>query len=127
MTGVYKMMSKALANSTIFVIAYLLFMIPAYLTYVDSSSTMLLRHSINIHIVNPALIIHLGSMLVLCLICNIRGALIGRRWLMLLPMIAIAFEFLPALSGIPYVPSVYHLLAIVIGISTSASVSPVHN
>ncbi len=114
------MMNKALANTAIFVIAYLLFMIPAYLTYVDSSSTMLMRHSINIHILNLALVIHLGSMLILCVICHIRGVFIGKPWLILLPMIAIAFEFLPALSAIPYVPSVYHLLAIIIGISTTS-------
>ena len=115
-------MNKALANTTIFTLVYVLLMIPAYLTYVDSSSTIS-SGSLGINIVSLPLLLHFGSMLMLCYICFVRGKLIGKSWLGFIPLIAIAFEFLPALSAIPLVPSVYHLLAIVIGSFATLSAS----
>lgn len=116
------MMNKALANTTVFIVTYVLLMIPAYLTYVDSSSTIS-SGSLGMNMVTLPLLLHMGSMLMLCYICFIRGKLIGKSWLGCIPLIAIAFEFLPALSAIPLVPSVYHLLAIVIGSFASKVVS----
>lgn len=116
------MMNKALSNTTAFVVIYILLMIPAYLTYVDSSSTIS-SGSLGINMVSLPLLLHFGSMLMLCYICFIRGKLIGKSWLGFIPLIAIAFEFLPALSAIPLVPSVYHLLAIVIGCFATTTVS----
>ncbi len=116
------MMNKALSNTTAFVVIYILFMIPAYLTYVDSSSTIS-GGNMSMNTVTVPMLLHMGSMLMLCYICFIRGKLIGKSWLGFIPLIAIAFEFLPALSAIPLVPSVYHLLAIVIGCFATVSVS----
>lgn len=126
------MMNKALSNTSVFVVIYILFMIPAYLTYVDSSSTIS-SGSLGMSMVNLPLLLHFCSMLMLCYICFVRGKLIGKTWLGFIPLIAIAFEFLPALSAIPLVPSVYHLLAIVIGSfatatgSVSTDTRPLHS
>jgi hypothetical protein len=115
-------MNKALENTTTFILVYVLLMIPAYLTYVDSSSTIS-TGSLGMNMVTLSLLLHMGSMLTLCYVCFIRGKLIGKSWLGFIPLIAIAFEFLPALSAIPLVPSVYHALAIVIGSFATASAS----
>ena len=116
------MINKALSNATAYVVIYILFMIPTYLTHVDSSSTIS-SSDLGVNMVTMCLLLHMGSMLMLCYICFIRGKLISKSWLVFIPLIAIAFEFLPALSAIPLVPSVYHLLAIVIGSSATASSS----
>jgi hypothetical protein len=109
-------MNKALANTAIFVSAYIVLMFPTYLAYVDAHSTaMQAVNTESLHMLSFPFLLHLTSMLALCWICLVRGAIVGKSWLVLLPMIAIAFEFVPVLSTIPYIPTAYHLLAIIIG------------
>jgi hypothetical protein len=50
------------------------------------------------------------------------GAIVEKHWLVLLPVVAFAFEFVSKLSAIPYIPSMYHILAIIVG-ATSANIS----
>jgi regulator of nucleoside diphosphate kinase len=105
-------MNKTFANTTIFVSAYIALMLITYcLPNLDSQSFM--AQSLNVSIFSAFL--HISAMLGLIWISLIRGVLIGERWLVLLPIVAFAFDFIPKLSAIPIVPSIYHLLAIVIG------------
>lgn len=116
-------MNKALENKTTFVSSYLIFM---GLTYYFSSlgSTALIGPSLDdvalagLSISLLPLLFHVSAMLVLLWICLERGKFIGKKWIALLPMVAFAFEFIPKLSVIAFVPSVYHLLAIVIGVAS---------
>lgn len=101
-----------LANSTIYALSYLLLMLPSYYLHLSSTSTAHIAHASSIETM-----VLLCSMLALCGICVVRGALIGKRWLAALPVVAVAFELIPRLSSIPYVSSSYHLLAIIIGIA----------
>lgn len=106
-------MNKALANNTTFAVSYLLLMLPAYyLPLANTASTTLMPDVLHLQ-----WMVILCAMLALCWLCVVRGALIGKRWLVALPAVAIAFELIPRLSAIPYVSSSYHLLAIIIGLA----------
>ncbi|HEY0563773.1 MAG TPA: hypothetical protein VGD04_10630 [Methylophilus sp.] len=104
-------MYKAIANTTLFAVLYLIFILPSY--YFNLAS------SINSALTDKALslpfVLYLLSMLVLCGICLMRGAMIGKYWLVLIPAVAFVFNLTPVLNEIPLVPYVYHLLAIIIG------------
>lgn len=111
------MMNKALANTKIFVSAYIVFMLPTYfLPYLGSKSYVIqgLDATWSSLFILP-LVLHLGAILALLWICLVRGAIIGENWLVALPMVVLAFEFISKLSAIPFVPSMYHLAAIIIG------------
>jgi hypothetical protein len=116
---------RALGNAPVFVIAYVIFMLPTYfLPYFGSNSSFL-------HVVdavggggylNFAFWLHMGSMLILCFFCWVRGAYINKGWLIIFPIMAIVFDFVPILSSIPLVPTVMHLLAIILGVTGTANV-----
>lgn len=94
-------MHKAFASNVVFVSAYLLLMLPTYY----------FQHA------NASSAVHVISLLGLCCLCAVRGAYIGKRWLTVLPLVAMAFELIPRLSAIPYVSTSYHILAMIIGIA----------
>ncbi|MES2580875.1 MAG: hypothetical protein V4552_10040 [Pseudomonadota bacterium] len=113
-------MRKTLANTRIFVSSYVIFMLLSYYSaHLGSQSPIVqgLDAAADTHLFNFPFILHLGAMLILFWICFVRGVIIGEKWLVFLPMVVFAFEFIPKLSAIPIVPSVYHLLAIVIGVA----------
>jgi len=102
----------------VFVIAYLLFMLPTYyLPYVGSNSAAVnaLARAGGVP-ANPALFWHGGALLVLVALAWIRGGLIGKKWLIIFPVLALFFDLVPGLSSIPLVPTVMHLLAIILGV-----------
>ena len=110
---------KALGNAPVFVIAYIIFMLPTYfLPYAGSNSSIL--HGIDAaagtHALNYAFWLHMGAMLILCFLCWVRGAYVAKAWLIIFPILAIVFDFVPGLSAIPMVPTVMHLLAIIMGV-----------
>lgn len=110
---------KALGNTPVFVIAYILFMLPTYyLPYVGSNSSIM--HGIDAaaggKALNFAFWLHMGSLLILCFLCWVRGAYVGKGWLVIFPVLAIVFDFVPGLSLIPMIPTVMHLLAIILGV-----------
>jgi len=55
-------------------------------------------------------------MLILCFLCWIRGAYVAKTWLVIFPILALVFDFAPGLSLIPMIPTVMHLLAIILGV-----------
>ncbi len=117
---------KVLGNAPVFVIAYIIFMIPTYfLPYAGSNSFIL--HSVDAaagtQALNFAFWLHMGTMLVLCFLCWVRGAYVGKAWLLIFPILAIVFDFVPGLSMIPLVPTVMHLLAIILGVAGAKAVA----
>lgn len=109
---------KALGNAPVFVIAYILVMLPTYyLPYVGSNSSIVGAVGAAAGAgINPAFWMHIGAMLILCFLCWIRGAYVGKGWLVIFPILAIVFDFIPGLSAIPLIPTVMHLLAIIMGV-----------
>lgn len=117
---------KLLGNAPVFVVAYILFMIPTYyLPYTGSNSSIL--HGVDAaagtKALNFAFLLHMGTMLVLCFLCWVRGAYVGKGWLIIFPILAIVFDFVPGLSAIPLIPTVMHLLAIILGVAGAKAVA----
>ncbi len=113
-------MNKALANTTIFVSTYIVFtLLTYYLPSLNTQSLVVPTLDGTGLSSSPtalfALFLHISAMLGLIWISFVRGIMIGERWIVLLPIVAFAFDFIPKLSAIPIVPSIYHVLAIVIG------------
>lgn len=110
---------KVLGNAVVFVILYLLFMGPTYyLPYVGSNSAVLHAAAASSDAgMNPAFWMHLICLLALILITWFRGALIDKKWLIIFPILATVFDLAPGLSMIPLIPTVMHLLAIILGVA----------
>lgn len=115
---------KALGNAPVFVIAYVLFMLPTYyLPYLGSNSAVVgAVVAASGAGVNPAFWMHAGAMLILCLLCLIRGSYIGKLWLLIFPVLAAVFDLFPGLSAIPMIPTIMHLLAIILGVVGASAV-----
>lgn len=110
---------KVLGNAPVFIIAYVLFMLPTYyLPYAGSNSSILhgMDAALDSQNLNFAFWLHMGSLLVLCFLCWVRGAYVDKGWLIIFPILAIFFDFVPGLSSIPLVPTVMHLLAMIMGV-----------
>jgi hypothetical protein len=121
------MMNRALNNTLAFVIAYIVLMLPTYLAYIDANTPLLhIMHTEGDGLFNFPMIVHAAFMVALCWLCHVRGMLVGKRWLIVLPIIATAFEFIPALIAIPFIPTAYHLLAIIIGATSTTNETPLH-
>jgi hypothetical protein len=112
-----------LGNTVVFVILYILFMLPTYfLPYLGSNSFMLNTLGVAAGAgVNPAFWPHLGSLVVLVVLGWSRGQVIGKAWLVIFPILAGVFDLLPGLNAIPLVPTVMHLLAIILGVAGAST------
>ncbi len=111
-------LQKILGNTIVFVGLYIIFMIPTYiLPYMGSNSSVInavgASHGMGM---NPAFWLHLASLSVLLVIAWIRGANIDKKWLTIFPVLALVFDLFPGLSSIPLVPTVMHLLVIILGV-----------
>ena len=117
---------KILGNAAIFVLIYIVFMIPTYLLpYLGSNSSIVNTAGVATGSgINPAAWAHVASMLILVVITWFRGSLVDKKWLIVFPILAMAFDFLPGLSFIPFIPTVLHIVAIVMGVSARPSGSP---
>ena len=117
---------KILRNAVTFVILYFIFMCPTYiLPYLGSNSAA--NSALSYAASGGAWIvtlIHFGSLLVLIVLTWFRGYLINKKWLIIFPILATAFDFLPLLSLIPLIPTMMHLLAIIVGVIPSRAIVP---
>jgi hypothetical protein len=115
---------KFLANAPVFVILYILFMLPTYyFPYLGSNSSALNAMGAAAGAgLNPAFYWHLIALLLLIGITWARGAYMGKKWLVIFPILAAVFDLVPGLSMIPLVPTVMHLLAIILGVIGASSV-----
>lgn len=115
---------KFIGNGVVFVLVYILGMIPTYiLPYVGSNSSVGYAASAAVGGgSSPAFLAHLGCLLLLITITWFRGSFINKRWLIIFPVLAAAFDLIPGLSSIPFVPTVMHLLAVILGVVGAQSV-----
>ncbi len=106
-------------KALIYVLIYLVFMVPTYLIrylgalaiFADTDRGDFIADSIN-----TMLLICLIALIVIALI---RGLAIGKSWLVVFPVIALVFDFV--LVFVPLVPTVMHILALVLGSITDNS------
>lgn len=117
---------KFLGNAVVFVILYVLFMLPTYyLPYLGSNSVVIgAIGAAGGAGVNPAFWPHLGSLVILIVVAWFRGALVDKKWLIIFPILATVFDLVPGLSFIPLVPTVMHLLVIILGVVGAKSNAP---
>lgn len=118
---------KFLGNAVVFVILYVLFMLPTYyLPYVGSNSAAINTLGVAAEAgMNPAFWVHLGSLIILVVVAWFRGAFVDKKWLIIFPIVAAVFDLVPGLSLIPLVPTVMHLLAIILGVVGVKAAVPV--
>jgi hypothetical protein len=111
---------KLIANGPTYVILYILFMVPTYLLpYLGSNSTTLnaagKASGAGLH---PLFWLHLILLLILCVLAWARGNYVGKTWLVVFPILGLVFDLVPGLNFVPFVPTVMHLCAIIIGVSS---------
>ena len=118
-------MKQILGNAPVFVILYILFMLPTYyLPYLGSNSFLLNAAGVAAGVgFNPAFWPHLGSLIVLIVLAWFRGSLMGKTWLVIFPILALVFDLVAGLSSIPLVPTVMHLSAIILGVVGTPAVA----
>lgn len=107
-----------------FVVGYLVFMVPTYvLPYLGSNSAIVGAIGAAFgHSFTPQFWLHSWCLVMLVLVTSIRARNIGKSWLMIFPVTAGFFDLVPGLSLIPLVPTVMHLIALVLGAKGSAAV-----
>lgn len=111
-------MNKILGNTAVFVILYIVLMIPTYLLpYLGSNSSVINTTGLAAGAgMNPAFWFHIAALLVLVVLAWFRGSNVGKAWLVVFPVMALVFDLIPVLSSIPMVPTIMHLLAIILGV-----------
>ena len=110
---------QAMGNVGIFVIAYVIFMAPTYLLpYLGSNSSVAqgMAMAAGQSALKIPFILHLLSLLVLCVLAKFRGDAVGKTWLVALPVLALLFDLVPFLSAIPMIPTVMHTVALIVGV-----------
>ena len=116
---------KLIANAPTYVVLYLLFMVPTYLLpYIGSNSVALNASGQAAGIgFSPAFWLHLTMLLILCVLAWARGTYVAKTWLVVFPIIALVFDLVAGLNLVPFVPTVMHLCAIIVGVSSQKAVA----
>lgn len=106
-----------MTNAFFYVVGYLALMAPTYvLPYFGSNS--IIANSIGAAVgrgMTPFWWFHAWALVMLVLMAFVRGKRIGKPYLLVFPIIAAAFDMTPGLTLVPFVPTVMHLLALVLG------------
>ena len=106
-----------------FALGYLCLMIPTYiLPYFGSNSVIV--GAIGAVVgrgLTPQWWMHAWCLVMLVLMASVRGKSNGRTYLMVFPIIGGLFDLTPFLSFIPFVPTVMHLCALVLGFISRAT------
>lgn len=108
-----------LANGVVFVLVYLILAVPTYvLPYFGSNSSILnvLGAATGLGAL-PQFWFHLIALYLLIVVAWIRGGLIGKQWISIFPAFAAIFDMVPGFSAIPLLPTIFHVLAVVMGVN----------
>lgn len=116
---------KLTKNTSGFVVLYVLIALVTYiLPYFGSNSVMANaaggvldaasggKTSMFTHI---PFLLHAICLIALCVVSFSRGGWINKKWIVVFPILALFFDLTPLLSSIPFVPSILHILVLVIG------------
>ena len=93
---------------------YIAGMVPTYiLPYMGSNSLFIGAASGGA--TAPLFAVHLACLIALIVFAKLRGEIIGKSWLISLPIGAAIFDMVPLLNWIPLVPTLFHIGALVVG------------
>ena len=119
-------MQKIISNTPVFVGLYILFMIPTYLLPYAGSNSLFVNGMVaglgSVYEKSTPLSVYAGSfahvacLLLLATFAFFRGKHRGKTWIVVLPVLALIFDFVPGFSLIPLVPTAMHLATIIIGV-----------
>jgi len=117
-------MKTFLRSTPAFIGLYLLFMLPTYLLpYLGSNSTLVNGVSAALGMgFSPMWWAHFWALSMLFAIAASRGDLIGKRYIAWIAGLAGIFDLTPILSAIPFVPTVIHVVTIILGIEPKTEV-----
>ncbi len=114
---------RLLGKGNNFLWLYLALMVPTYiLPYMGSNS--LLAGVATLGATAPQFVLHLLCLIALCVFAQIRGKIIGKTWLVALPVVAAIFDLTPILNWIPLVPTALHVAALVVVMRDDADIPP---
>ncbi|WP_027188362.1 hypothetical protein [Desulfovibrio cuneatus] len=103
-------------NGLCFFLLYMLFLLPTYmLPYLGSTSSLSILSAAASGNMNPILALHFTCMVGLVVTTGLRGYAIKHLWLLIFPLLAMAFEFIPLINWIPLVPTVLHAITLFLG------------
>lgn len=111
-------MQTLFRNALIFAVAYVIFMVPSYLLpWLGSNSTVLNVAGAAVgHGASPLWWVHAWCLGMLVLLTWVRGDLIGKKYMPVFPFLAAVFDLTPGLNFIPFIPTVFHIVAIISGV-----------
>ena len=106
-----------MSNALLYVVGYLALMLPTYvLPYFGSNS--IIANSIVGAVgrgMTPFWWLHLWALVMLTLMAFARGKHISKTFIVVFPITAAAFDMIPGLSLVPFVPTAMHLVALALG------------
>jgi hypothetical protein len=107
-----------LKNPIAYVASYIGLMILTYiLPYFGPNSAILNTASNSVSgRMNPLFWFHLMILIALCASAWYRGGYIDKKYFVIFPILALVFDLVLSLSLIPLVPTVMHLLVIILGV-----------
>ncbi|KQT36035.1 hypothetical protein [Methylophilus sp. Leaf414] len=103
-------MYKIFSDTRLFIVSYLLLVLPTYL-----ADAGLVQNGLSLNTFNMTSLLYVLCMVGIWGLCLVRGAMIGKNWLVFIPTVAFIFDLTPALAVISAVPYIYHALAIFLG------------
>ena len=111
-------MPSIFRNTLVFVVGYVILLIPTYLLpWLGSNSAVLNAVGAAVgHGMTPQWWAHAWCLVMLVLMAWMRSDFVGRKYLPVFPFLAALFDLTPGLSMIPLVPTALHLAAIILGV-----------
>lgn len=121
---------KIFENAGVFFATYVLVMLPTYVLPYFGSNSLLAQgagiaarsNELGGGAIGGLFLMHLGCLAVLALITWVRGSSTGRSWVVVFPALAAVFDLTPGLNIIPLVPTLMHVLAMVLGVRGTPTV-----
>lgn len=115
---------KVFGNPIVFVLVYIALMLSTYvLPYFRSTlgiASVLAGSQSMFNGATFLLMLQVVALAFMSVIVFVRGGITGRSWIVIFPVLALVFDIVPILSLIPFVPTLMHLLALVMGVQPGA-------
>lgn len=110
-------MARVLSSTVGFLVSYLALMIPTYLLPYAGSNSSIINGMAALfgRGPTPQWWMHFWCLVMLVLVAHVRGQLVQKTFLLAFPILALVFDLTPGLSAIPFVPTLMHLLCIILG------------
>lgn len=120
-----KIMNSLFRNPTFFVVSYLMLLLPTYLLpMLGSNSTVLNAIALGTgHGMLPQWWLHAWCLVMLILLAWLRGDFISKKYLPVFPVLAAIFDLTPGLNIIPFLPTVFHVVTIILAVKVAAELS----